>query len=61
MITQCEFYIKNAIKLLRLHIETIEALNKYKRKGEQRVVVQHVNIEGQGIVNNGSMIAGGGK
>lgn len=61
MITQCEFYIKNAMKLLRLHNETVEALCKYKRRGEQRVVVQHVNVEGQAIVNNGNMIAGGGR
>lgn len=61
MITQCEFYIKNAMKLLRLHNETVEALCKFRRRGEQRAVVQHVNVEGQAIVNNGNMIAGGGK
>jgi hypothetical protein len=60
MISQCEFYIKNAMKLLRLHNETVETLCKYRRRGEQRVVVQHVNVEGQAIVNNGNMIAGGG-
>lgn len=61
MIPQCEFYIKNAMKLLRLHNETVEALSKYRRRGEQRVVVQHVNVEGQAIVNNGNMIAGRGR
>lgn len=57
-----QIFIKNALKLLRLHNETIEALSKYRRGGEQKVVVQHVNVEGgsQAIVNNGSMIAGGG-
>lgn len=62
-IPQCEFYMKNAMKLLRLHNETVEALNKYKRGGEQRVVVQHVNVErgAQAIVNNGNMVAGGGE
>jgi hypothetical protein len=60
-IVQSEFYIKNAVKLLRLHNETIEALSRYKRKGEQRVVVQHVNIEGGGqAVVGGTVIAGGG-
>lgn len=57
-----QIFIKNAMKLLRLHNETIEALGKYRRGGEQRVIVQHVNVEGgaQAIVNNGNMVAGGG-
>jgi hypothetical protein len=61
-IIQSEHCMKNAIKLLRLHNETIEARSKYRRGGEQRVFVQHVNVEGsaQAIVNNGNMIAGGG-
>lgn len=46
MIPQAEFHTKTAIKLLRLHNETIEALCRYRRKGEQRVVVQHVNVVG---------------
>ena len=63
MIPQTEFCLKNAVKLLRLHNETVEALSKYRRGGEQRVLVQHVNVEGgaQAIVNNGSMTGGGVK
>jgi len=54
MIPQAEHFMKFAIKLLRLHNETIEALNKYRRKGEQRVVVQRVNVNdgGKAIVGH---------
>lgn len=61
MIPQADFYMKSATKLLRLRNETIEMLNRYRRGGEQRVVVQHVNVNdgGQAIVG-GQMFAGGG-
>lgn len=63
MLPQKDFYLKSAMKLLRLHNETIEARNKHRRGGEQRVVVQHVNVTdgAQAIVNNGNMIARGGR
>ena len=61
MIHQCDFYMKNAIKLLRLHNETIEALNKHRRGGEQRVVVQHVNVNDGGRAIVGGMFDGEGK
>ena len=48
MLLQADFYMKAAIKLLRLHNETIEARSKYRRGGEQRVVVQHVQISNGG-------------
>jgi hypothetical protein len=62
MLTQSDFYMKNALKLLRLHNETLESLNRHRRGGEQRVIVQHVQVSegGQAIVNNGSMTAGMG-
>lgn len=51
-----------AIKLLRLHNETVETLSRYRRKGEQKVTVQHqhvqVNDGGKAIVN-GKLMAGG--
>lgn len=55
-----EFYMKSAIKLLRLHNETVETLHRYRRKGEQKVIVQHVNVNegGQAIV--GHIDTGGG-
>ena len=48
--------LNRATKLMRVLNETIEALNKYRRKGEQRVTVHHhqhvsVNDGGQAIVN----------
>jgi hypothetical protein len=56
-----EFYMKCAIKLLRLHNETIEVLNKCRRGGEQRVIVQHVNVENGGrALVSGQLIGGGG-
>ena len=45
-------YSNYATKLMRLHDETLEALNRYRRKGEQKVIVQHVNVNdgGQAVV-----------
>jgi hypothetical protein len=47
-------YINGASKLLTRHHETLETLLKYRRRGEQRVVVEHVNVHnvGQAIVGN---------
>ena len=44
--------INRSTKLLRLHHETIEALNRYRKKGTQTMVVQHVQVNqgGQAIV-----------
>lgn len=39
--------INRSTKLFRLYNETLEALMRYRRKGEQKVLVQHVNV-GQG-------------
>lgn len=56
--------LNNATKCMRLHNETLEALNRYKRKGEQLVKVVHqyvqVNEGGQAVVT-GEMTPGGGK
>ena len=53
--------INRATKLMRLHNETLEALNRYRRKGEQRITIQHVQVNdgGQAIVA-GEMSRGGG-
>lgn len=56
MMCHAEFYMKCAIKLLRLHNETVEALARYRRKGEQKVVVQHVNVNDGGKAIVGNMI-----
>lgn len=54
---QIDFFMKNAIKLLRLHNETVETLARYRRKGEQKVIVQHVNVNDGGKAIVGNMIA----
>lgn len=47
-------YLNGASKLLARHHETLESLLKYRRKGEQRVHVEHVHVHGggQAIVGN---------
>ena len=54
MMCHSEFYMRSAVKLLRLHNETVETLSRYRRKGEQKLIVQHVNVEcgGQAVVGN---------
>lgn len=54
MISESEYYMRSAIKLLRLHNETVEAFHHYRRKGIQAVTVQQVNVNdgGQAIVGH---------
>ncbi|MBS0649430.1 MAG: hypothetical protein JSS10_09455 [Verrucomicrobia bacterium] len=56
-----EAYVNMAVKLLRIHLETIEALNRHRRGGEQKVIVQHqqVNITGQAQAVVGNFHSGG--
>jgi hypothetical protein len=51
MMCHSEHYSNKAIKLLRLHIETVEALNRHRRGGEQKVTVTHAVITEKAIVN----------
>ncbi|MFH1254648.1 MAG: hypothetical protein V1646_04430 [bacterium] len=53
--------VNRATKLMRVYNETLETLNRYRRKGEQKVTVQHVNVGsgGQAVVN-GQINQGGG-
>jgi len=53
-----DHYGNKAIKLLRLHNETIEALNRYRRGGEQKVTVTHAVITDKAIVNNFNGVGG---
>lgn len=55
-----ERYINCATKLMRVYNDTLEAFNKYRRKGEQKVTVQHVNINGGQAIVTGSVQQGGG-
>ncbi len=54
MMCHGEYYANKAIKLLRLHNETIEALTRYRRGGEQKITVQHNVIADKAIVNFGA-------
>lgn len=59
MLIHADFYMKNAIKLFRLHNETVEALNRHRRGGTQKVVVQHINVEHGGRAVVGGVFEGG--
>lgn len=56
--------VNRATKLMRVFNETFDTLNKYRRKGEQKVVVQHqhvnVNDGGQAVVAGQFVPQGGG-
>jgi len=58
MMCHADHYGNKAIKLLRLHNETIEALNRYRRGGEQKVTVTHAVITEKAIVNNFNGVGG---
>lgn len=51
-----EMHTNRAIKFMRLYNETLETLNKHRRKGEQKMVVVHQNVQ----VNDGgqALVAG---
>ena len=51
VLAHLESLINLSIKFMRVHIETIEALNRYRRGGEQKVTVTHV-AEKMAIFNN---------
>lgn len=55
-----EMTINRLAKITRLYNESLDTLNKYRRKGEQRVVVQHVNVENGGQAIVGNVTQGGG-
>lgn len=53
-------YLNGASKLLTRHHETLEALLKYRRKGEQRFHVEHVHVNSGGQAIVGNVTSGGG-
>jgi hypothetical protein len=59
MMCHSEYYTNKAVRLLRLHNETIDALGRYRRGGEQRVTVTHALITENAIVNNFGVVGGG--
>jgi hypothetical protein len=52
--------INRAARLMRVYNETFDALCKYRRKGEQKFIVQHVNVQSGGQAIVGDVHAGGG-
>jgi hypothetical protein len=59
MLNHSDHYANKAVKFLGLHNETIEALNRYRRGGEQKVTVTHAVITEKAIVNNFNGVGGG--
>ena len=57
LLCHTESFTSQATKLLRLHNETVEALARYRRRGEQKVVVQHVTVNGNGPAVVGASIS----
>ena len=55
-----EFYINSATKLMRAYTAQIEALNKYRTKGQQKITVQHVNVNDGDQAVIGDINQGGG-
>lgn len=53
-------YLNGASKLLTRHHEALDALLKYRRRGEQRVHVEHVHVHGGGQAIVGTVTSGGG-
>lgn len=53
-------YLNGASKLLSRHHETMEALLKYRRRGEQRVHVEHVHVHQGAQAVIGNVTTGGG-
>jgi hypothetical protein len=52
-------YLNGASKLLTRHHETLDTLLKYRRRGEQRVHVEHVHIHGGAQAIVGSTVTTG--
>lgn len=53
-------YLNGASKLLTRHHETLDTLLKYRRKGEQKVHVEHVHVHGGGQAIVGNVATGRG-
>ena len=61
-ITQQDSHGNLAIKLMRTFTAQMEALNRYRGKGQQKMTVEHVHVHagGQAIVGNVNQPEGGG-
>jgi hypothetical protein len=52
--------LNQANKLVRSYATLVEALNRHRGKGQQRVTVEHVHVHQGGQVIVGTVQAGGG-
>src|SRR5215472_3346534 len=52
--------LKQAEKLSRTYAALVEALDRHRGKGQQRITVEHVNIQAGGQAIVGSVTSGGG-
>jgi hypothetical protein len=52
--------MNRATKLCRTYTSLVEALTKYRTKGQQKITVQHVNINDGGQAVIGDITQGGG-
>lgn len=52
LLPQAEHYLNRSAKMVRLYNETLEALNRHRRGGEQKMTVTHAVITEKAIVNN---------
>jgi hypothetical protein len=55
-----QIFMNHAMKILDLHNKTLEALSRYRQRGEQKIVVQYVNVSDGGQAVVGQMVANGG-
>jgi len=55
-----EKHINRATRLCRSYASVVEALNKYRTKGQQKITVQHVNVNDGGQAVIGDINQGGG-
>jgi hypothetical protein len=52
---------REASRLLRAFTAQVEALRNYRRKGEQRMIIEHVTVEAGGQAVVGNVVTGGPK
>lgn len=56
-----QIFMRNATRLLDLHTKTVETLIRYRQRGEQKIVVQHINLNDNAkAIVSGQMLAGEG-
>ncbi len=54
-------YVNNTAKLTRAFAQQLEALQRYRGKGQQKVTVEHVHVHSGGQAIVGAVATSGGK